>query len=484
MIAIVRPMRPWKSLFLTARKWNRWRQIQIAIVASTVLHGLIAVPLARWLLPERGAVSWRAIEFRSAQSLPPEPIETLELSLLPTLVMRGTPLVPDLVDVPAKLPEPPQIAGPAPGQTVTMPLQVTARSDIDFVPLTIELPVSSELADAGVIGSDSLAQAKLVANTAGSPQCSAAIERGLAWLVAHQHADGGWRFDLHGGPCGSRCRNSGAERSTTAASGLSLLPLLNNEAEPYDANAVAAGLDYLRNRLMITRDGGDLREGTMYGQGLATLALARGLARTGDDSLREPTQQAALFIVHAQHPRGGWRYFPGQAGDITVVGWQVAALDAARTAGLAVPEETLLHAGEFLDSVQTDDGTAYGYQRPETQRSASAIGLACRMRLGWHPLDARIECGAEQLVIAGPSYDDMYFNHYAAFVVRESGSSGWPEFRERIVKHLLATQATSGHEAGSWHFADPHTSPGGRVCDTALALLILQTCVQDTNLQP
>jgi hypothetical protein len=39
---------------------------------------------------------------------------------------------------------------------------------------------------------------------------------------------------------------------------------------------------------------------------------------------------------------------------------------------------------------------------------------------------------------------------------------------------LIASQATSGHEAGSWHFADPQTSPGGRLCDTTLAIMILE----------
>jgi uncharacterized protein YcnI len=430
-----------------------------------VLHALVAVPLARWLLPSGETNRLRSVvEIVVVDASLPEPVETLDLAPLPMLTVVGNPLAPALVELPIALPQPRPVA--APSLSLTIPTsQIAGRSAIDFLPLQLELPACDEPSSA-----------KIVSESAGNPAASAAIEQGLAWLAAHQHADGGWRFDMHAGPCRGQCRNSGAERSTTAATGLALLPLLN--ADPYDTNAVDAGLSYLQSRLVITRDGGDLREGTMYGQGLATLALARGLRRTGDESLREPTQQAALFIVQAQHPRGGWRYFPGQAGDITIVGWQIAALDAARAADLAVPEETLLRAGEFLDSVQTDDGTAYGYQRPESQRSASAIGLASRMRLGWHPLDSRIERGVEHLARAGPSYDDMYFNHYAAFVIRESGSRGWPEFRERIVKHLAATQATSGHEAGSWHFADPHTSPGGRLCDTALALLILQTCSQ------
>ena len=57
-------------------------------------------------------------------------------------------------------------------------------------------------------------------------QSEEAVERGLRWLAAHQRDDGSWCFDLEKPPCNGMCRNSGSEASTTAATGLALLPFL------------------------------------------------------------------------------------------------------------------------------------------------------------------------------------------------------------------------------------------------------------------
>jgi hypothetical protein len=379
--------------------------------------------------------------------------------------------------MPATLPDPPQLAAPLAGRRELESSPLAPPTDVPSLPRTTRLANSPQPPQGGIAGISQPARAKLIFERAGGRATTAAIERGLAWLVAHQHADGGWRFDLHAGPCQGRCRNSGAEQSTTAATGLALLPLLDGIEPAADsplAAAVAQGAAYLQSRMLVSRSGGDLQEGTMYGQGLAGLALSRAYAQGGGERLREPAQLAIDFIVHAQHPAGGWRYFPRQAGDMTVVGWQLVALHAARAAGLQVPDDSLARGEAFLDSVQSEDGTAYGYQRPQAQPTATAIGLVCRLRGGWSLVDSRLGRGAERLAERGPSSEDMYYNYYAAQVLSQTGAAGWPAFRDRLAGHLIATQSTSGHEAGSWHFADPHTTPGGRLCDTALAILILQ----------
>jgi hypothetical protein len=464
---------------LRAWRWPRWRRAALAALVSLLVHGLVVNELARWLVPPvAGRVDRDTVELQAHRVDPaeqPPKLEMLELAPVPTVATLGTALLPELITAPATLPAPPQVLAPSVG--LPQPSVAVTRGSDEFhvPPLAIEVPPASTPAGGSVTGATAEARAKVVLETAGSPAATAAIERGLTWLVAHQHADGGWRFNTHLAPCAGRCRNSGAEPSTTAATGLALLPLL--PTEPSHGDAVGAGLAYLQDRMIVSPRGGDLQEGTMYGQGIAGLALARAYAQHRDERLRQSAQFAADFIVRAQHPRGGWRYFPGQAGDTTVVGWQLAALHAARDAGLHAPPQSFERASEFLDSVQTDDGAAYGYQRPEKQRTTTAIGLFCRIQGGHHPLDPRILRGAAQLIAWGPAEEDMYFNYYAVQVLHRCGAPDWLSFRERLVRQLISAQATSGHEAGSWHFADPHTSPGGRLCDTALVLLILQQAV-------
>ena len=69
---------------------------------------------------------------------------------------------------------------------------------------------------------------------------------------------------------------------------------------------------------------------------------------------------------------------------------------------LRVPPATMRKAGYFLDYVQSDRGAVYGYQRPESRRPATtAIGLLCRMYLGWKHDHAR---AAARRADAGPAW--------------------------------------------------------------------------------
>ena len=71
-----------------------------------------------------------------------------------------------------------------------------------------------------------------------------------------------------------------------------------------------------------------------------------------------------MNIARAQHNEGGWRYRPGDAGDTSVVGWQVMALKSAQMAGLNVPQSTLDKARRYLASARRGkDKAEYGYQK-------------------------------------------------------------------------------------------------------------------------
>ncbi len=464
----------------------------VCLAVSLVLHGLLVYLLAPFW---GAAISWNRDAFDvdpnelqdnaaptvrfeiAAPSVVSELISSRDLPLLQA--PEGTPPEAAPMDVTATVPRAPQITAPWAGRQLALDLLPNTRQAADqTVSTQASRPVPTAiLAGGGFEGRAADARGKLVSQRGGTPRSEAAVESGLAWIAAHQHPDGGWRFSHRGGLCDGRCRNSGSEPSTTAATALALLPLLGAGHTPSDgqhAEAVSRGIDYLRGRLIVTPRGGDLQEGTTYGQGLAAIALCEAYAMTHDPSLQEPAQQAIDFIAHTQHVRGGWRYYPGQPGDTTVLGWQWMALRSGQLAGLAVPRETLDRAGAFLDSVQSDDGSAYGYQSSGIQRSPTAIGLLCRMVSGWRRGDPRLLHGIERIVAWGPSYDDMYFNYYATQVLHHQEGPAWAAWNERLREHIIATQATGGHEAGSWHFADPHTTPGGRLCDTALSLMILE----------
>ena len=314
----------------------------------------------------------------------------------------------------------------------------------------------------------------------GSQSSEAAVERGLHWLKAHQRKDGAWHFNHNEGPCNGLCRDPGSASATTASTGLALLAFFGAGYTQRDdgeyQETIQKGLYYLTNRLLQTPHGGDLQEGTMYAQGIAAIALCEAYALTKEEVLKSYAQSAIKFIVYAQDQHGGgWRYFPGQPGDTTVFGWQLMALKSAQMAGLDVPSPSFSLAQKYLDSVQTDEGAGYGYQSPlKGTETTTAVGLLSRMYLGWDRERPALAKGIAFLEKTGPLPDNLYFNYYAAQVLHHADSHGWPRFNGKLRELLVATQATAGHESGSWYFSGGHAVTGGRHYNTCLAILTLE----------
>lgn len=339
-------------------------------------------------------------------------------------------------------------------------------------------------------GRGAAARAALVAQNGGSEASERAVATALRWLALHQHSDGSWNFDLRVGPCGGQCRHAGTlNRCTTGATGLALLPFLGAGQTPFQGEyqkTVERGLDYLRNRIQIDRKAkmGSLVEGAgLYDHGIATIALCEAYAMTHDNQLREAAELAVRFIVRAQDPvGGGWRYVPGQPGDTSQVGWQLMALKSAHLGYLRVPPETVAGATRFLDALATEGGSVYGYRRPGVSAShaTTAVGLLCRMYLGWERSHPGLVQGISRLSRIGPSEHDMYFNYYATQLMHHWQGEEWRAWNRQMRDFLIDSQARDGHEAGSWFF--PHSNEeldfgevvGGRLYFTCLATMTLE----------
>jgi hypothetical protein len=332
----------------------------------------------------------------------------------------------------------------------------------------------------------------------GSAASEAAVEAGLRWLAAHQAADGSWSFLFdaeHCPQCANQCRNPGVMESNTASTGLSLLCFLGagytHREGPYQ-DQVSSAIYYLINKMVITSDGGDLRDvsmitnavdnlilirksGDMYSHAIATLALCEAYAMTRDSSLEEPAQKAVDFIVNAQNEAGGWRYEPKQPGDLSVTGWQLMALKSSVLGRLDVPRDVWYRASEFLDSVQDEKGATYGYQQPSSNRpSMSSVGLYGRLMLGWPRDHQPLLKGAALLAREQPRESNMYFNYYTSQVLHHVGGNSWKKWNPRMRNYLVSTQFEDGHEAGSWYFDEAWSDRGGRLYTTTLAILTLE----------
>ena len=198
---------------------------------------------------------------------------------------------------------------------------------------------------------------------------------------------------------------------------------------------------------------------------------------TRDRDLMAPAQAAINFIVYAQDPvGGGWRYSPRQAGDTSAVGWQLMALKSGHMAYLNVPPNTVAGAIKFLDSVQSESGAKYGYTSPGGGQATTAVGLLCRMYLGWKKDHPGLQRGVQYLSATGPSKGNMYFNYYATQVLRHNEGDEWKKWNEVMRDSLVASQGKNGHEKGSWMMkgGDHGTDVGGRLYCTSMATMILE----------
>jgi hypothetical protein len=353
------------------------------------------------------------------------------------------------------------------------------------VATTARLPASAPAAESSAAGDNSAFAARRgrgrsQAATArgGTVASEQAVERGLAWLAAHQAVDGSWHFDLSGCRCDGACRDPGTITSETASTAIALLPFLGAGSTQVDGpyqQTVSRGLYYLLSRMEPTPRGGDFCAGTMYGHGVTTLVLAEAYGMTHDALLLEPLREAIRFIATSQDMHGGgWRYLPGQPGDITVTAWQLAALKSAAIAGVETPSPTIDGVRRFLDGVQTANGAAYGYRAPGAKPCTSAIGLLCRMYTGWDRDEEPLRRGVTNLAKPGPHPAAIYHNFYLAQALVQMNHPVWPRWNAKNRDQIVAQQARAGHEAGSWFFADHDTAPGGRLAHTALAVLTLE----------
>ena len=322
----------------------------------------------------------------------------------------------------------------------------------------------------------------------GSAATEAAVGAALRYLVANQSSDGRWNARALG--AGGEARQDGRDRqgaggqADTGITGLCLLSLLaaghTHQQGAYD-DAVRRGLEYL---LRAQAADGNLAGKAafyerMYCHGMAAFALSEAFAMTGDTRLQPAVQAAIRYTIAAQHTgSGGWRYQPGDPGDMSQFGWQAMALKSAALGGIPIPTETRNRMRLFLGSVTSGrNGGLAGYRpgHPAT-RPMTAEALVARQFMGLAPDDpTAIEAGDQLLKeLPGRGPTNVYYWYYGTLGMYQLQGDYWRQWNAALQEELLATQRHDGNLAGSWDpdkIWGPH---GGRAFSTALSTLCLE----------
>jgi hypothetical protein len=319
---------------------------------------------------------------------------------------------------------------------------------------------------------------KMVSEGGGNAASEAAVAKGLAWLKRQQKADGRWVM------------LEGSTNDDYGATGLALLPFLaagiTHKVDPKDKNSVEyakcvdQGLKWLINKQQGNGLMGSHSTHKHYSHAICVVALCEAFGMTNDPALRKAAQRGLDYLIKAQHSAGGFRYAIQQPGDTSVTGWCLQAMQSGKLAGLSVPAEAFYKVGNFLDSVQTQKGAAYGYTDPGGRPNMTAVGLLCRAYLGWGPKNPAMMAGIENLKKNMPNRGtgEIYYYYYATQVMHfcathDDWHKNWnPKMRDLLVE----TQDNSaGPNRGSWAPDRTHTGEaGGRLCATCLSLLTLE----------
>lgn len=372
------------------------------------------------------------------------------------------------------------------------------------------------------------AQAAKTEGVGLSPEFEAGVDRGLSWLVRHQDVSGAWRgreFDDNCASKGACTARGGVKDREPAYTALALLALQGAGHRHLDGpygDAARAGFAYVFAKT--NYDGSHYeKEWTFcYESSIACNALCDGYALTKDPWLAVGGQRMVDYLAKVQHPGQTWRYSPrAKDRDTSVLSWVVMACVSAQHAGLDVPEQMLVGAEVWLNQVcepvppdtyevlvidefKRPDRYAFDVSRDErgTERSYKlktlykpgyytasmpAVGVLCRIWLGWtraHPfcvgnanqLLSHIPGYNERLSVTFPSYP--YTWYYGSLAMYQMGGRYWTRWREECLKDLLKHQRTTGCTDGAWVTPSNETgewSDGGSVYCTSMAVLALES---------
>jgi hypothetical protein len=471
-----------------ADKLHRKRSQLSSFVTSTILHTVVFLVLALWAIdrtkdPTIGLTA-TALDMTDVE----DAIEPSDIKFeLPEVAESPVENVAE--DTSTELEE--MASAEVPSVVDALPTEETVADSVEPAQVA---PLKTLPAGGGLVGRNAESRAKLAAAFGGSEGSEAAVEEGLKWIIRHQLSDGSWRFRHHQSGCDGRCGDEGKIDSPPAATGLALMSLLGagytHEQGPYRAE-VLMGLNYLssednhrRNRGVHGISLGGSGAKPMYSHAIATIALAEALAMTGDEKYREVVEGAYKFIITAQHKRGGWKYRPQAAGDMSVTGWMMMAIKACESAGVKPDPEAKQLAKQFVDSLAFGDGIRYGYEigargdiKPaerDRKPSCTAIGNLLQMYFGREKEHPAVSGACRFLAEAKSSDSDIYFNYYAHLVLHHARPPEWKQWNQTVRDRLVQRQQKNGHERGSWFFPDLHGNVGGRLYTTAMAVMTLE----------
>jgi hypothetical protein len=296
-----------------------------------------------------------------------------------------------------------------------------------------------------------------------------AIDRALLFLQRTQETDGAWR--------------AGRSYKNAAVTSLAVMAFLSAGHVPGEGpygDAIERGVRWVlgtqRANGLIATEGGH----EMYHHGISTLMLAEVAGMTNrklGDEIRRKLEKAVAVILKAQRTghssAGGWRYtVAGNDADISVTGWQIMALRAAKNLGCDVPPAAIEAAVDYIERCQDRSSGAFRYMpgnRPTIGCTGTSILALEICGKQWHRTPEALKAGS-YLLNHLPRWGQEHFFYsvyYASQATFQLGDNYWSFFRPGLHQVLLQNQ----RDNGSWVGADRSSFAYGPNYCTAMGVL-------------
>lgn len=298
------------------------------------------------------------------------------------------------------------------------------------------------------------------------------INQALQYLAKRQNPSGAWSIDSIG--------------ETTSATSLAIMAFLAAGHIPGEGpygtqmeKGIRWVLDHQEpNGMLIHKTS----HGPMYCHGISTLMLAEVVGMLGiEDSARarRGLERAIRLILEGQaipkneRHQGGWRYqASSRDSDLSVTGWQLLALRAAKDIGCDVPAESIDLAVEYVKQCATREFRGFAYQPGGGSTPTRAgTGILCLEICGVHGSEEAL--GAADVLLREPlKYNDSYFYYgvyYCSIGMFKLGGKYWEQTHNHLFPILLQHQEADG----SFTAQDASEKRQGGVYTTSLAVLAL-----------
>ncbi len=274
---------------------------------------------------------------------------------------------------------------------------------------------------------------------------AASVDRALAFLKSVQDDTGCWHA-------------SGDHRAPmTSFAVLAFLSAGHMPGEGPYGSTIEKGIRAVlslqqENGLLVSENGPE-----MYHHGISTLMLA-GAAGTTDRPLSKDIhralEKAVKLLLHAQrkhgYHKGGWRYtIDGDDADMSVSGWQLLALRAAKNTGCDIPAERIAWGVDFVKRCRDPSSGGFFYvPGSSVTLGCTGTGVVCLAlcEKDGHRSREALQ-GGSYLLKHLPQWNgehffySIYYGSQAAF---QLGNNYWNFYRPHLHEVLLPQQNANG----------------------------------------